>query len=91
MLFDSGGAFSLIYACVISMEVIPTIGNKQIFTTLAGKFHSNQQVLLQEIVLPKFKYNGYTDKQTCQVFNGPCMYDVILGSDFLCKLLCGSD
>ena len=62
VLFDSGGAISLIYACVISMEVIPTIGNNQIFTTLAGKFHSNQQVLLQEIVLPKFKHTAYTDK-----------------------------
>ena len=60
--------------------------NIQIFTTLAGKFHSNQQVLLQEIVLPEFKRTAYIDIQTCLVFTGPCTYDVILGCDFLCKL-----
>ena len=85
-LFDSGGTISLIHSRVISTEVIPTIGDSQIFTTLAGEFHSNQQVLLQEIVLPEFKRTAYIDKQTCQVFTGPCTYDVILGRDFLRKL-----
>ena len=85
-LFDSGGTISLIHACAISMEVIPTIGNNQIFTTWAGEFHSNQQEFLQEIVLPEFKHTAYIDKQTCQVFTGPCTYDVILGHDFLRKL-----
>ena len=79
------GTISIIHACSISTEVIPTIGNNQIFTRLAGRFHSNQQVLLQEI-LPEFKCTAYIDKQTCQVFTGPCMYDVILGRDFLRKL-----
>ena len=85
-MFDSGGTILLIHARTISTEVILTIGDNQIFTTLASKFHSNQQVLLQEIVLPEFKHTAYIDKQICQVFTGPCTYDVILGHDFLCKL-----
>ena len=85
-LFDSGGTISLIHACTISTEVIPIVGDNQIFTSLAGKLHSNQQVLLQEIVLPEFKCTAYIDKQICLVFTGPCTYDVILGCDFFCKL-----
>ena len=82
-LFHSGGTISLIHTHAISTEGIPTIGDNQIFTMLAGKFCSNQQVQLQEIVLPEFKRTAYIDKQTCQVFTGPCTYDVILGRDFL--------
>ena len=75
--FDTGGTISFIHAHAISMEVIPTIGNNQIFITLASKFHFNQQVLLQEIVLPEFKSTAHIDKQTCQVFNDPCTYVII--------------
>ena len=54
-LFDSGGTISLIHECVLVTNVKPIITKNQTFTTLAGKFQSNRQILLQDIVLPEFK------------------------------------
>ena len=56
------------------------------FTTLAGEFQSNRQVLLQVIVLPEFKCTVYFINHSCQVFNGPCSYNIILGQDFLWRI-----
>jgi hypothetical protein len=66
--------------------MVPLIGTIQNFTILAGEFQSNCQVLLEEIVLPEFKRAAYIDSQQCQVFTGPCSYDIILGCNFLCKI-----
>ena len=82
-IFDSGNTISLIHNCVLLIEVTPLISTNQIFTTLAGKFYSNRQVLLQDIVLPEFKPTVYIINHTCQVFIGACSYDIILGQDFL--------
>ena len=85
-LFDSGGTISLIHERMLSTVVTPSISVNQIFTTLAGEFQSNRQVLLQDIVLPEFKRTAYIINHTCQVFIGPCTYDIILGRDFLRKI-----
>ena len=81
--FDGGGTITLIHEHKISTEVIPPVNKNQIFTSQAGEFQSNRQVLLQTIVLPEFKCTVYIDYQTCQVFLGPCSYDIILRQDFL--------
>jgi hypothetical protein len=82
-LFDSGGTITLIHERVLMTGVTPFISTNQIFTTLAGEFQSNKQVLLQDIVLPEFKRTAYIQSHACQVFIGPCSYDIILGRDFL--------
>ena len=71
---------------IVLPDVKASIGTNQIFTTLASQFQSHQQVLLQNIVLPKFKYTAYIDNHTCQIFIGPCYYNIILGQDFLQKI-----
>ena len=38
------------------MEVIPTVGPNQIFTTLGGEIHSSQKVLLLEIIYHESKH-----------------------------------
>ena len=86
VLFDSGGTISLILERMLSTEVTPSISTNQIFTTLAGEFQSNKQVLLQDIVLPEFKCTAYIQSHACQVFIDPCFYDIILGQDFLRKI-----
>ena len=78
-LFDSGGTISLIYERMLLTEVTPSISVNQKFTTLAGEFQSNRQVLMQDIVLPEFKCTTYIINLTCQVFTGPYPYDIILG------------
>ena len=85
-LFDSVGTVSSIHEHVVLPEVKPLISTNQIFMTLPGQFQSNRQVLLQNIVLPKFKRTAYIDNHTCQIFIGSCHYDIILGQDFLQKL-----
>ena len=77
-LFDSGGTISLTHKHMLSTEVPLLINTNQIFTTLAGEFQSNRQVLLQDIVLPECKCTAYIINYTCQVFIGPCSYDIIL-------------
>ena len=61
--FDSGGTISLIHKRVLLSDMVPLIGPMQNFTTLAGEFQSNRQVLLEEIVLPEFKRTSYIDSQ----------------------------
>ena len=85
-LFDSGGTITLVHERILLTEVKPFINNKQTVTTLAGEFQSNRQVVLQDIVLPEFKGMAYIDNHTCQVFLGPCSYNIILGRDFLQKI-----
>ena len=85
-LFDSGGTISLIHEHMLLTEVTPSISVNQIFTTLAGEFQSNRQVLLQDIVLPEFKHTAYIINHTCQVFTGPCSHDIIHRQDFLWKI-----
>ena len=53
-LFGSGGTISLIHKWTLLPNIVPWIGPTQNFTTLASEFQSNQQVLLEEIVLPEF-------------------------------------
>ena len=84
-LVDSSGTISLIHECMLLTEVTPSISVNQKFTTLAGEFQSNRQVLLQDIVLLEFNCTAYIINHTCQVFIRPCSYDIILGRDFLQK------
>ena len=65
-LLDSGGTISLIHEWILLPNIVPLVGPTQNFTTLAGDFQSNQQVLLEEIVLPEFKSTSYIDSQQCQ-------------------------
>ena len=85
-LLDSGGTISLIHQRVLATNVKPIITKNQTFTTLAGRFQSNRQVLLQDSVLSEFRHTAYIDSQACQVFIGPCLYNIILGQDFLQKV-----
>jgi hypothetical protein len=86
VLSDSGSTISQIHERVLSTEVTPSISTNRIFTTLAGEFQSNRQVLLQDIVLPEFKCTAYIINHVFQVFIGPCAYDIILGRNFLRKI-----
>ena len=69
----------LIHERVLLTEVKPIISTTQNFTTLAGDFQSNRQVLLKDIVLPEFKRKAYIKDHLFQIFIGPCSYDIILG------------
>ena len=51
--------------------------------TLAGPLQSNQSVRLKDIILPEFANDHRIDGVTALVFDTPCPYDVIFGSDLL--------
>ena len=63
-------------------EVKPIISRTQNFITLAGHFQSNQEVLLQDIVLSELKHMAYFKNLTCQIYIGLCFYDITLGRYF---------
>ena len=85
-LFDTGGTVTLVHAQALTNSVIPTQSNTQTFTTIAGQFESKQHVLFQNIVLPEFKQTAKIDSHSCQVFHGPCAYDIIIGHDLMRKI-----
>ena len=82
----TGGTISIIHKQVFLTEVKPIINRTSNFTTLAGDFQSNRQVLLQDIALPEFKCMAYIKDLICQIFIGPFSYNINLGQDFLQKI-----
>ena len=70
---------------MLTNSVIPTQSKTQTFSTIAGQFESKQRVLFQNIVLPEFKQTAKIDSHSCQVFHGPCAYDIIIGCDLMRK------
>jgi hypothetical protein len=78
-LIESGGTISLIHKHVLLTEVTSLISTNQMFTTLAGEFHSDRQVLLQDTVLLEYIHTACVESHTCQVLIGPYSYDNILG------------
>lgn len=78
-LIESGGTISFIHKHVLLTEVASSISTNQIFTSLAGEFHSDRQVLLQDTVLLEFIYTACVESHTCQALIGLCSYDNILG------------
>ena len=68
-LVDSSGTISLIHECMLLTEVTPSISVNQKFTTLAGEFQSNRQVLMQDIVLPEFRSEERRVGKECDI---PC-------------------
>jgi hypothetical protein len=67
-------------------ELIIPNDKKQTVTTLAGKYTSANVACLRDIRLPEFDKNRKIESHKALVFDTPCRYDMIIGSDFLHKL-----
>ena len=55
--------------------------------TLAGTFTSNQEIQLEQIMLPEFFKTRKIDHVKAKIFTTQCQYDMILGRDLLNDLL----
>ena len=51
--------------------------------TLAGTFTSNQEIQLEQVMLPEFFKTRKVDYVQAKIFTTPCRYDMILGHDLL--------
>ena len=51
--------------------------------TLAGTFTSNQEIQLEQVMLPEFFKTRKIDYVQAKIFTTPCRYDMILGRDLL--------
>ena len=51
--------------------------------TLAGTFTSNQEIQLEQVMLPEFLKTRKVDHVQAKIFTTPCQYDMILGRDLL--------
>ena len=86
VLFDSGGARTMIHRRYLSNGVNPMrLDNKMKTNTVAGVYESGGEVLLQNIRLPELDKKKIVNNQAALVFDSDFCYDVILGSDFLQK------
>ena len=55
-------------------------------TTINGTFATTHFVALQHLVFPEFDVNHVVDRLDALLFDGPSMYDVILGRDLLQRI-----
>ena len=83
LLFDSGGSLSLIHERVMPQGISLSNETSQLIHTIAGTYSSHASVMLYDLILPEFNRSAHILQQKCQVFNGLCTFDVILGRDFL--------
>ena len=51
--------------------------------TLAGTFTSNQEIQLEQVMLPEFFKTRKIDSVYAKIYTTPCRYDMILGRDLL--------
>ena len=83
VLCDSGSGKTLIHKRAIPKKAKPVAIETKKFNTLAGKLAANKMVHMRDVRLPEFNKNRSIGEQKALVFDHPCRYDVILGSDFL--------
>ena len=84
VLFDSGGSLSLIHERVMPQGISLSDETSQLIHTIAVTYSSHaSSVMLYDLILPDFIQSVQIFQQKCQVFNGLCTFDVILGRDFL--------
>ena len=75
-----------IHHCALPADAAPTkLTEEKIMTTLTGKFKTTEVVTLRKIKLLEFDKIKTVNEQKALVFDMPCRYDIILGSDFLFK------
>jgi hypothetical protein len=87
VLLDTGSEVTLISRAVVPDAAIPKqTSSLKTVSTLAGTLTSNQVVSLQDIRLPEFDSNRKIESKKCLIFDQPCRYDMILGSDFLAQV-----
>jgi hypothetical protein len=62
------------------------ISNSRKISTLTGSYTSSEMVVLCNLRLPELDKNYNVDQQKALIFDADsCIYDVILGADFLSK------
>ena len=59
--------------------------NGDTLTTLTGKMSATEMVTMRDFHLPEFDKNRRIEEKKALVFDTPCRYDIILGTDFLSK------
>ena len=71
---------------IISSQVHHRIStNSQPFSVgiVSGTFTSNQEIQLEQVMLPEFFKTRKIDYVQAKIFTTPCQYDMILGRDLL--------
>ena len=85
MLLDYGSRKIIIHRSALPQGVVTVPINGGTLTTLAGKMSATGMVTIRDFRLPEFDKNRIIEKQKALVFDTPCLYDIILGTDFLIK------
>ena len=85
VLLYSGSSKTLIHRSALPKAIVTVPINGATLTTLAGKMSATEMVTMRDFRLPEFDKNRRIEEQKALVFNTPCRYDIILGTDFLSK------
>ena len=87
VLLDSGSVTTLINKSALPKGVQgKTLNQSKGMNTLAGKMTVNTMVKLRDLRLPEFNKNMSIESNNALVFDTPCRYDIIFGTDFLNKV-----
>ena len=82
-LIDSGSSRTLTSKKAVPKTAKPKKITSKRFNTLAGQMTAGEVVHMRDVRLPELNKNRGMREQKALVFNQPCRYDIILGSDFL--------
>ena len=85
VLLDSGSRKTLIHISALPKVIVNVPINGATLTTLAVKMSATEMVTMRDFCLPEFDKNRRIEDHKSLVFNTPCQYDIILGTDFLSK------
>ena len=87
ILLDSGSRKTLIKRSALPRGTKPKkLSKTKTLTTLAGNVAAAEVITLRDIRLPEFDKNRRIEEQKALVFDAPCRYDIIFGTDFLTKV-----
>ena len=82
VLFDSGSTKTMIHKRCLPPRAKPNIlPERQKMNTIVGQYYAQEEVTMEDVVLPEFDRNKHIQKQKALVFEQPCRYDLILGRD----------
>ena len=86
VLFDPGSTRTLIKPSIVPKKAkVIALANKIAIKTISGSMNATSMIHMRDIKLSKFDKNRKLSEQEALIFDNTCMYDVILGADFLNK------
>ena len=85
VILDYGSRKTIIHRSDLPKGIVTVPINGATLTTLSGKMSATEMITMRDFRLPEFDKNKRVGEQKSLVFDTPCRYGIILGTDLLRK------